>query len=246
MNKLKDNYQISKTVGLKEYDSFMDQNPTEQEYMIVAISKMYKDKKNLKILEIGPGTGRFTKKIIKYFPNINLHLVEPDKNCIIKLKKLFPKENVKIIQSSAEKASIDTNFDIICMATSFHHIHYKYKELVLKKISNALSKGGVFILTDNFIADYSNEQERIKVLIKYHDKWINDSIKQNDKEREAMARKMKELVLKDDGGEYFISPEKFEGLIRNSNLKIIGKINVTNHILKEDGNKYFYLTDKDI
>ena len=56
MDELKDEFQISKTIGIKEYDQFMDQNPTEQEYMIVAINKIYRDKKNLKVLEIGAGT----------------------------------------------------------------------------------------------------------------------------------------------------------------------------------------------
>lgn len=242
MNELRDEFQISKTIGLKEYDQFMDQNPTEQEYMTVAINRIYKDKKNLKILEIGPGTGRFTKKIIKYFPEANLQLIEPDKECIIELEKLFSKNaNVNIIQSLAEEMAIDNNFDIICMATSFHHIHYKYKEIALWKIFNSLSADGFFVLSDNFIADYSDEQERIKVLIEYHDKWIDDCVKKSDKEGEEMARKMKELVLKEDGGEYFLSPEKFEGLVKNSSLRIVGKVNVTNYALKEDGNKYFYL-----
>ena len=56
-----------------------------------------------------------------------------------------------------------------------------------------------------------------------------------------MARKMKALVLKENGGEYFLSPEKFEILVENCGLRIIGKVNVTNYTLKEDGNKYFYL-----
>lgn len=242
MNELRDEYQISKTIGLKEYDQFMDQNPTEQEYMVVAINKVYKDKKDLRILEIGPGTGRFTKKLMKYFPEASFHLIEPDKECIIELKKLFSmNNNVKITQIPAEEMIIKDSFDIICMATSFHHIHYKHKEAVSKKVADLVSPDGFFVLSDNFIADYSNEQERLKVLVDYHDKWISDCIKENDKEGEAMARKMKELVQKEDGGEYFLSPEKFEALIKNNGLKIVGKVNVTNYKLKEDGNKYFYL-----
>ena len=241
MNELKDEFQISKTIGLKEYDQFMDQNPTEQEYMIVAINKIYKDKKDLKILEIGAGTGRFTKQMIKYFPGSSFQLIEPDKECILELRKAISKENVKIIQSPAEEAVFDTKFDIICMATAFHHIHYKHKESVLKKIFTWISGNGLFVLSDNFIAEYSNEQERIEVLMDYHDKWINDCVKNADKEGEAMARKMKELVLKENGGEYFLSPEKFEILVENCGLRIIGKVNVTNYTLKEDGDKYFYL-----
>ena len=245
MSELKEEFQISKTIGLEEYDQFMEQNPIEQKHMIKAIIKIYKNKKNLKILEIGSGTGRFTKKIIKYFPEISLQLIEPDKECIIGLKKLFSKnKNVKIIQSSAEKAVIAENFDIIFMATSFHHIPYKYKKKVLQKIFNSLSTDGFFVLSDNFIADYSNEQEKKKVLTKYHDKWISDCVKKNDKKGETMARKMKELVSNKDGGEYFISPEKFEILIKTSGLKIVDKINVTNYTLKEDGNKYFYLMSR--
>jgi phospholipid N-methyltransferase len=245
MNELKNEFQISKTIGLEEYDQFMDQNPTEQEYMVVAINKVYKDKKDLKILEIGPGTGRFTKKMIKYFPEVSFHLIEPDKECIIELKKLFSmNENVTIIQNTAEEAVFNSNFDIICMATSFHHIHYKHKEIVLKKIFNSLIADGFFVLSDNFIADYSNEEERIKVLTQYHDKWISDCVEKKDKEGEAMARKMKELVLIEDGGEYFLSPEKFEVLVKDSSLKIAGKVNVTNYVLKEDGNKYFYLMSR--
>ena len=47
MDELKDEFQISKTIGIKEYDQFMDQNPTEQQYMMVAINKIYKDKDTL-------------------------------------------------------------------------------------------------------------------------------------------------------------------------------------------------------
>ena len=241
MNELKDEFQISKTIGLKEYDQFMDQNPTEQEYMIVAINKIHKDRKKLKILEIGAGTGRFTKKMIKYFPECSFQLIEPDKECILELRKMLSNEDVRIIQIPVEEADFDIKFDIICMATAFHHIHYKHKESILKKIFSWFSDNGFFVLSDNFIADYSNEQERIKVLIEYHDKWISDCVKNADKEGEAMARKMKVLVLKENGGEYFLSPEKFEMLIENCGLRIIGKVNVTNYTLKEDGNKYFYL-----
>src|SRR3989338_5021349 len=104
MDELKDEFQISKTIGIKEYDQFMDQNPTEQEYMIVAINKIYRDKKNLKVLEIGAGTGRFTKKMLKYFPEASFQLIEPDKECILELRKAITKENVKIIQIPVEKA----------------------------------------------------------------------------------------------------------------------------------------------
>jgi len=238
---LNNEFQISKTIGLKEYDSFMDQNPLEQEYMLVAVKNSYVKNNNLKILEIGSGTGRFTKKLLKYFPKSKFFLVELDKECVEKLTEQFNLPNVTIIQSSMEDFISKDKFDIICFATSFHHIHYKNKEFVLKKIRGLLSNDGLLVLSDNFIGDYSSEDERIKVLIDYHDKWIYDCISENDAEGEAMARKMKELVLKEDGGEYFLSPEKFELLISKTNLKILGKVNVTNNPLFKDGNKYFYL-----
>ena len=51
-------------------------------------------KKN--ILEIGPGTGNLTNEIFKSNPS-NLILIEKDKNLFFKLKKIYRKNIVEII-----------------------------------------------------------------------------------------------------------------------------------------------------
>ena len=56
-------------------------------------------KENLNILEIGPGDGKLTDKIIYKNPK-NLTLVEIDKDLIKKLNKKYGKyENIKLIES---------------------------------------------------------------------------------------------------------------------------------------------------
>lgn len=243
MVKLKEEFQLSNNFNLNEYDNYMEKKPLEQRIMLDFIINSVKCNKNIKILEFGAGTSRFTKNILEIFPKIQMTIVEPDKLCCIKLKKLKKKyPQIKIVQSSVENFTSTTSYDIIVIASAFHHIPFKSKLISLNNTRKLLDTNGIFLCGDNFIAEYKTMKEREIILRKSIDKWIKDS--KNDKKELKMAINMKKIIFKKDfGGEYFICPSIFESYLNKSNLIIKGKINVTNTD-SLDFENYFYLIKK--
>ena len=145
----------------------MKNKPLEQRITLDFIIDKFRKNKSLRIIEFGAGTGRFTKLLLNLFPKSNLTLVEPDKKCCLKLNKLKNKHSqLKIIQSNAEDFKSNSQFDIIIMATAFHHISFQNKLKFLKLVKKLLNKQGMFLCGDNFIAEYTTLNERIQVLTK--------------------------------------------------------------------------------
>lgn len=245
MPKLKEQYQISEHLSLEEYDNYMKDRPLEQRITLDFIIDKAKDNKNLKVIEFGAGTGRFTKQLLRVFPKLDLVLVEPDKNCCLKLNKLKKQyKQIKIVQSTAESYKSKTKYDIIIMATAFHHVPFENKLKFLKSVKNLLKKDGIYLCGDNYIPEYSTMKEREQVLMKCMNKWIREAKKDKDKKELKMAQDMKRIVLrKDYGGEYFLCPSKFESYIKKAKLTTKGKVNVTNTD-PYDLENYFYLIMK--
>ncbi|MCF8069705.1 MAG: class I SAM-dependent methyltransferase [Desulfobacterales bacterium] len=245
MVKLQDEFQISEHYSLKEYDDYMETKPLDQRIALDFIIDRFQKTPDLKVAEIAGGTGRFTKNLLHIFPKLKLTIIEPDKNCCLWLKKIKKKYNqIKIIQSYAENFRSRTKFDILVMTTAFHHIPFKTKDIFLKNMQNLLKKNGMFLLGDEFIAEYKTMKERTQILRKSYDIWIKTAKRAKDEKELKMALDMEKVVFrKDFGGEFFICPSKFESYIKKSGFKIKGKINVTNTD-PLDFENYFYLLMK--
>ena len=84
----------------------------------------------LKILEIGPGDGKLTEKIIKKNPE-RLELIEIDKELILVLNKKFKNfKSIKIINKNILKHEIKNNYDLI-----ISNLPYNISSQVLVKFS---------------------------------------------------------------------------------------------------------------
>lgn len=245
MVKLRDEFQISEHYSLKEYDDYMEEKPLDQRIAVDFIISKYQNNQNLKILEIAAGTGRFTKYLLSVFPKLKITLIDPDKNCCLRLIEIKKKyKQIEIIQSYAEKFRSRTKFDILVMTTAFHHISFKNKDTFLKNMNTLLKKDGMFLVGDEFIAEYKTMKERNQVLRKSFDIWIKEAKLYKDKKELKMALDMESVVFrKDFGGEFFICTSKFESYVKKAGFKIKGKVNVTNKNPFEFEN-YFYLLMK--
>lgn len=201
----------------------MPKSPLEQRIMLEYIKQKLQEKKRITVLELGAGTGRFTKLYCD-LPGIKIILAEPDSEC---RKRLTPLK-AKIITTKAEDLALDGVADIVVMATAFHHVTYAKKLRALKKIREALKPDGWFLCGDNFLAPYDSEAERALVLRKSVNKWIRDAKKSADKDDLAVAQQMKILVARGDfGGECFVSPQEFEALAVKARFVVAGKANCT-------------------
>ena len=98
--------------------------------------------KNKIIMEVGTGSGRILKNLLKFKPK-NLYAIEPSKAIKIAKKNLNNKK-VKFFNIKGENIKFKNKLDYIFSLGVIHHTpNY---ELVLKKIKFALKKKGKFIL----------------------------------------------------------------------------------------------------
>ncbi len=229
---------FSDTFNLEDYDAYMVQRPLEQRIMVEYIKEKLKKKKSILIVELGAGTGRFTKLYVG-LPCTKTILVEPDSKCREQLRMQF---NVGILDEAAEEFSLKSKADVIVMATAFHHVPFTEKLRALQNIRNALKKDGWFLCGDNFLAEYKTMTERTVVLRKSMKKWLKDAA--HDPKDLAMAKHMNNIVFRSDhGGEYFMCTGAFEALATKAGLSIEGKSNCSNTD-PLDMEHYFYLLKK--
>ena len=96
------------------------------------LNKIYKliHSENLSILEIGPGDGNLTDKIILKKPS-NLTLIEVDKDLIGKLSKKFKHiKNIEIINDDILKYNLNRDFDLV-----ISNLPYNISSQILVKLS---------------------------------------------------------------------------------------------------------------
>ena len=96
------------------------------------LNKIYRliPNENLNILEIGPGDGRLTDKIILKKPN-NLTLIEIDKDLINGLDERYSKiNNIKLINSDVLKLSLREEYQLVIA-----NLPYNISSQILVKLS---------------------------------------------------------------------------------------------------------------
>ena len=87
------------------------------------------DIKNKNILEIGPGSGNLTEKILEKKPN-NLDIIEIDNDLIKELNKKFLKYKfINIINNDVIKSNLDKDYDLV-----ISNLPYNLSSKVLEKL----------------------------------------------------------------------------------------------------------------
>ena len=99
---------------------------------------------DLKLLEIGPGSGRNIKILKDYNSNIDITAVELSSNLCSVIKKNNP--DIKLINDDILKVNLDDEFDIIEAIATIHLFPKEDALKLLKKIYNLLKKDGFLII----------------------------------------------------------------------------------------------------
>jgi len=96
------------------------------------------------IADVGAGTGRVIKTLIKYDPK-KIYAIEPSSTGVIEISKnLKNNENLNILQSDGKKFKTPELCDIIFSLGVIHHI--KHPTDVLKNIKNNLKSKGKIVI----------------------------------------------------------------------------------------------------
>lgn len=163
-----------------DYSKYRPDYPKE---LFEFLEKKYQLKER-RVIELGAGTGKFSKILSSYCQKI--YYVEPNIDMLNEGKKYCQTcNNIVFINTSAEETTITENdIDIIFAVQCFHWFD---KNKLKNEVKRLLKKDGLFIIIWNDLEDENNEFS--KEYFKYISNWKikltgNQYQHKNNKERE--------------------------------------------------------------
>jgi SAM-dependent methyltransferase len=106
-----------------------------------------KHQDELKILDFGCGTGRFSKFIISDFPNSSYCGIDTSEKSIKVAKESYPHTNFLTMESLPQLE--ENKYDLVFAACVFHHIPQKEQNDILVAVKNSLKPGGLFVMFEH-------------------------------------------------------------------------------------------------
>lgn len=189
--------EMSKYIPIHDYDRYEERHA----YYIEMMQKMLdllpvpKQENGLRVLELGAGTGIFTKRLAALDSVAEIVAIEYDWACCQTLKhnvREFQKK-VRIEYEDSRVFNPAGKFDAIVSSFADHHIRPGDKGRYFENVIRNLKKGAPFIVGDEFLREHgiNDEASRIAALHDYHEHIINIALKQNETvlaelEREAL------------------------------------------------------------
>ena len=146
-----------------------------EEHLYISTSDMYIAKKikeltqpAAEVVELGCGPARVLS-LISENQEINLTAIELDEGFLEYAKKLVKNPNVSFINEDVENYQHSKPVDIFYSQGFHHHIQKGQKTAnYLKNIYDNLKDGGYYIISDEFIPNYTDDNDReIKIVIWY-------------------------------------------------------------------------------
>ena len=133
---------------------------------------------NLNILEIGPGDGRLTDKILLKKP-IKLTLIEIDKDLVAELSKKYIKnESIELINADILKYDLEKNYQLV-----ISNLPYNISSQILVKLSllNNLPDALILMFQKEFASRITdNKLNSINSLVKcFYDIKVNFNVSKN-------------------------------------------------------------------
>jgi tRNA (cmo5U34)-methyltransferase len=150
----------------------------------------FRKKDRLKILDLGCGTGNLTQKLISVYSLAHITCIDMAENMLKMAKAKFKGDpRVDFWRGDIRDFDYRKKYDAILGSLVLHHVEGKEKPRFYRKLSKALSKGGIFLNIDIFHASSDYLQKR------YIDRWktfMKTSGLPMKKVREMIARHHKE------------------------------------------------------
>ncbi len=145
--------------------------------------------KNIRVLDLGAGTGLFAAMIAQAYPTALLHLSDISEAMLEQAQERFV-DNPRVTYSTQEhlQLSATAEYDLIVSALSIHHLEHSDKQALFPKIFNALSSGGVFINADQALAPNPPSEDA------YEKQWVEDVMANgiSQESLEAAQQRMRE------------------------------------------------------
>ncbi len=160
--------------------------------------KKLNEKSEIKVLEIGCGSGFTTQNILIADKKIRLISIDNDAGMIDQTKKSFSKQikngTLKIKESDALeflRKQKNESFEAIASCTTLHNFKKDYRHKALIEIFRILKKEGIFINADKYAKTGIQHDKDYKKQMNYFDKYDLPKIKAKYKNEDLSSLKKK-------------------------------------------------------
>jgi len=173
------------------------------------------------VLELGAGTGIFTKRLSR-LPNVQVTAVEMGTETHARLLlNIGSSKSVEVLKDDCLKLDLHKQFDFVVSSFAAHTIQEGQKEQYFYVVRRHLKKDGLFIVGDEFLRDYdsTNKEERFEALKDYHHHIIEIARGENELillELESTALLSGLLEL----GDFKVSTEIYERLLEKAGFAV--------------------------
>jgi len=142
----------------------------KETYDILISAVPFKNSENIRILDLGCGTGTLAKRLKQNFPLSKITCLDFSANMleVAKSKLNKYKDDIEFLAGDFNKISSEEKYDVIVSSFALHHISTdKEKIRTYKNIYRSLTNNGVFLTADIVLG----AGDHIKDL--YFEKWQN-------------------------------------------------------------------------
>lgn len=158
LNNTKEDYENYYDKISEEYEKMVPQNKDISKFIIKQLNK-FKINKNIKILELGAGTGLVSEELAKEGYK-NLVLVDISSKCLEVAKRKKILSECKFIKADLLKFKSNEKFRVIYNSMSLDYFNEDELDKILKLTKQNLLKDGIFISVDRHI--YKQYEDNFK------------------------------------------------------------------------------------
>lgn len=118
--------------------------------VIAPIKEQFGQKKDLRILELGCGTGSTTRFLAMAFPNAQIRAVDLSAPYLQEAQKRPECGSVEFAAANAERLSFkDKSFDAVVSVFLFHELPLEVRKKILREGKRLLKTNGLFVFADS-------------------------------------------------------------------------------------------------
>ena len=127
----------------------------------------FAEERDIKVLDLGAGTGFLSAMVAEKFPRSRVTLVDLSVEMLRVARRRFTREPGRFEFRTMDYArkslpSRDGGYDLVVSALSIHHLTHGDKKELFGKVRRALAVGGYFVNADQIAGDTAEEEMRFR------------------------------------------------------------------------------------